>query len=210
MALPEFWNGVRAAARVVGPERTPEASRLDPAAIERALRAGSQWLTPRAVAGFDEADFPFLPTAERHRLARLVKDFRRVASGVPPKTPATDDQVRRALPWFRDIVGLMGYDRHGDAEAYRIGRQIEREIEPDRPKELAELRFDTGPDHTGDPGIWIWAVLAEEDDDAFLAVASDARPQLDRASRAVAPELWPYISFRSVADQAELPEVEAR
>ena len=45
----------------------------------------------------------------------------------------------------------MEFDRYGDAEAYRIGKQIERALEGRRPPELAELRFNTGTDNTGDP-----------------------------------------------------------
>jgi hypothetical protein len=209
MALRDFWVSVRTGANLIAPQVTVDAPKLDARAIERTLKSATLWLTPRATAGFDEDDFDFLPDAERARLAQLVTEFRRIASEVKPTAPATDDQVAQALPLFRDIVEMLEFDRYGDAEAYRLGKQIERAIEPYRPKELAELRFNTGPDHSGDPAIWIWAFLtdaAAESDERFLENAEQLRGMLDPVARTVAPDRWPYFSFRSMAEQAETVE----
>jgi len=75
-----------------------------------------------------------------------------------------------------------------------------------RPRELAELRFGTGLDHTGDPAIWIWAFLQDDtwDDEQFLASARQMDELLDPAARRVAPDRWPYLSFRSLAEDAEI------
>jgi hypothetical protein len=174
------------------------------------LQRATLWLTPGVVAGFDEADFAFLPDSERMQLTSLVNQFRQIASQVPPNAPANEDQIAKARPLFRDIIAMMEFDRYGDDQAYRIGKQIERAIESRRPPELVELRFNTGMDSTSDPAVWIWVFLSEEDEDEFLRLAEAIRPLLDWASRAVAPDLFPYISFRSVAEQAELSEVEAK
>lgn len=206
MALSDFWVSIRSAAHLVAPQVTVDAPSLNPNDIERALRGATFWLTPRAVAGFIEADFEFLPDADRERLAQLVSGFRDVASGVNPTAPATDDQVSRALPLFRDIVGMMEFDRYGDAEAFRLGKKIERAIEPYRPDQLAELRFNTGSDHSGNPAIWIWAFLtdaASETDERFLENARHLRQMLDHVARTIAPDRWPYLSFRSLSEQAE-------
>jgi hypothetical protein len=210
MSLREFWISVRTGARLLAPTSTVDSPKLDPSAIEGVLRRATIWLTPGVVAGFNEADFSFLPEDEQMKLKNLVHDFRRIAAQVPPTAPASDDQVKQALPLFRDIIVMMGFDRYGDAEAYRIGKQIERDIENRRPPELVELRFNTGTDNTGDPALWIWAFLAEEKEDEFLRRARELRPLLAGASRTVAPDLFPYISFRSVAEQAELAEAEAQ
>ena len=72
----------------------------------------------------------------------------------------------------------MEFDRFADPEAYRLGKQIDRELRPYWPPELAELRFKSGLDHTGDPGLWIWVFLTEEisrEDKTFLEAATRLR-----------------------------------
>jgi hypothetical protein len=191
---------------VAPPRVVVDSPRLDVSRIEDMLRSTDPWLTPEVVAGFDEKDFSFLPDDERGRLARLVADFRAVAETVRPTGPAPRDAVERALPLFRDIVQSLEFDRYGDAEAFRLGKLIEREIAPHRPSELAELRFNTGLDHSGDPALWIWAFLSDEasdTDEHFLEAAQTLRDLLRSTARRVAPDRWPYISFRSLAEQLE-------
>ena len=205
MALRDFWISVRRGARLVTPQAIVDAPRLDPTLIERTLQSTTLWLTPRAVAGFDEVDFGFLPDEERGHLGKLVADFRAIASTVDPTAPAPHDAVEKALPLFGEIVRSLEFDRYGDAEAFELGKLIERTIEPIRPVELAELRFNTGLDHSGDPGIWIWAFLTDEaaaSDAQFLETARKLHDLLDPVARTVAPHRWPYISFRALADQA--------
>ena len=57
---------------------------------------------------------------------------------------------------------FLEFDRYADAEAYRLGKLIERELRPRWPVELAQLRFNTGLDHSGDPALWVWAYLTED------------------------------------------------
>jgi hypothetical protein len=147
MALLDFWNNVRTAARMIAPRAIVDAPRLDAGDIERALRGATFWLTRGAVAGYEESDFSFLPEAERARLTQLVTEFREVASTVKPAAPAPESAVEKALPLFLDIVNTLEFDRYGDAEAFRLGKLIEQALEPHRPPELAELRFNTGLDH---------------------------------------------------------------
>lgn len=207
MSLREFWISVRTGARLLTPDAIVDAPKLDAGAIERALRQATFWLTPSLVAGFSEADFTFLTDPERARLSALVAGFQQIASQVPPTVPANEDQIERALPLFREIITMLEFDRYGDAEAYRIGKLIEGAIVGHRPAELVELRFNTGTDNTADPALWVWAFLSDEQEDDFLRRARQVRPLLDWASRTVAPDLLPYISFRSVGEQAELVEV---
>jgi hypothetical protein len=101
---------------------------------------------------------------------------------------------------------MLEFGRYGDAEALRLGKLIEREIEPYRPPELAELRFQSGPDHSGDPAIWIWVFLSaevSEDDERFLKTAQQVREWLDPVAREVCGDRWPYLSFRSIAEESE-------
>jgi hypothetical protein len=206
MAFHDFWNNVRIGAKLYAPEFIAEAPPLDTDAIEDMLRKTTHWVTPRSVAAFDENDFAFLPDSERAQLAKLVADFRQVTSTVSPMAPAPAGTVERALPLSREIIGLLEFDRYENAEAFRLGKLIEREIAPWRPPELAELRFRAGLDHTGDPGLWIWAYLSDdvsEKDEDFLEAARRLRIPLEDVAREVAPDRFPYLSFRSLREQSE-------
>jgi hypothetical protein len=141
MALPEFWTNVWVASGLVPPLTIADSPRIDTASIESALRRGTQWLTPRAVHGFDETEFSFLTASQAERLAKLVEDFREVAAKAGPTAPAAPEVLDSAMSLFREIVEMLEFDRYGDAGAYRLGKQIERELQPCRPTELAELRF---------------------------------------------------------------------
>jgi len=211
MALHEFWTNVRIGVGLMSPQAIADSPRIDTATIENALRRATLWLTPQAVAGFEESDFPFLPEDERVRLAILVKDFRDLAGTVSPTEPAAKDVVDSAMPLFREIVEMLEFDRYGDAEAYKLGKQIEQALGPHRPAELAELRFNTGLDHSGDPALWIWAFLTDEvseNDETFLKAARRLRGILDPIARRVAPDRWPYLAFRPITEPVEA--VEAR
>ena len=110
------------------------------------------------------------------------------------------------LPEFRDIIGLLEFDRYENAEAFRLGKRFEREIAPWRPPELAELRFSAWLDHSGDPGLWIWAYLSDavsQNDEDFLEAARRLRGPLEEVAQDVAPDRFPYLAFRSLKEQSE-------
>ena len=206
MAFHDFWNNVRIGAKLYAPEFIAEAPPFDADTIDDMLRQTTHWATPRSVAGYDEAGFAFLPDGERAQLAKLVADFRQVTATVNPFAPATADTAERALPLFRDIIRLLEFDRYENAEAFRLGKRFEREIAPWRPPELAELRFSAGLDHTGDPGLWIWAYLSDavsEKDEDFLEAARRLRGPLEDVAQEVAPDRFPFLSFRSLKEQSE-------
>jgi len=209
MALQDFWTNVRIGAGLIVPQVIADSPRLDAASIESALRKATLWLTSQAVEGFNEADYPFLPKEERERLAKLVKEFSEAAAKVSPTYVAASEVVESALPLFREILQMLEFHRYGDAEAYRVGKQIEQKLQPLWPKEIAELRFNTGLDHSGDPALWIWVFLTEEvskDDEAFLKAAHRLRAILDSIARRVDPDRWPYLSFRPITEPAEAVE----
>jgi len=175
------------------------------------LRKSNMWLTPACVDGFDKQEFFFLPQEQQEQLAGLVGRFRQITSTVPPGGPATREQEDQALPMFLEIIQLLEFDRYGDAEAFRLGRQIENRIAAFRPPSLVDLRFNTGLDHSGDPAIWIWAILSDEstdDDSKFFQTTEQVRNLLDAAARELAPERWPYVRFRTVSEQTEILEAQ--
>jgi hypothetical protein len=206
MALDDFWMNVRTAARLPVPQSLVDSPQLDAEAIDRALRITTAWLSPSAVAGFFEQDFSFLTDAERVRLAELHRDFLAAVTKKSQTALPAGDLIEKALPIFRGIVQALEYDRYGDPTAFRLGKLIEKAIAARRPPELAELRFNTGSDHSGDPALWIWAFLSadvSDSDEKFLETAQELRDLLDPAARQVSPDRWPYISFRSMAEQSE-------
>ncbi len=206
MALDDFWISVRVAARVPVQQSLVDSPRLDAEAIDRALRKTNLWLSPGAVAGFVEGDFSFLPDAERSRLVALYSDFLAAVKTKNQASVPAGELIDEILPTFRGIVQALEFDRYGDPTAFRLGKLIENAIASRRPPQLAELRFNTGTDHSGDPAVWIWAFLSadvSESDDKFLEAAQELRDLLDPVARQVAPDRWPYISFRSMAEQSE-------
>ena len=162
MALERFWQSVRTAARMIRPPAVvADSPRIPSDVIAKRLASSDLWLAPDSVRGYDENDFQFLTQEERNRLTEAVGRFKRVAEAVNPRGPAPIERVEAARPAFQQIVEQLEFDRFGDAEAYRIGKEIELKMDRERPERLAELRFETGLDSTGDPGLWVWAFVSE-------------------------------------------------
>lgn len=206
MSLHDFWTNVRMGAGLIGPRDFADAPQLDASDLTNRLREATPWLTPRSVDGFDAADFSFLPESERTRVSKCVTDFQGVAANVNPTTPASKAAVDKALPLFLEIIQTLGLDRYEDEEAYRLGKLIERTIEPYRPPELAYLRFRAARDHTGDPGLWIWAFLSDDPartDDQFLEAAHQLRKLIAPVARRIAPDRYPYIAIRELSELNE-------
>jgi hypothetical protein len=206
MSLHDFWTNVRLGANLISPRASAAAPQIDADDLTKRLQRADLWLTPRAVDGFDRSDFSFLSDDELNQLESLVVRFREIASTVNPAAPTPIAAVEEAGPLFLKIVLMLDFDRYEDDEAYRLGKLIERAITPYRPLELAQLRFRTGWDHTGDPGLWIRAFLSDEPpmtEQQFLESAQRMRQLLDPIARRIAPDRWPYLSFHELAELSE-------
>jgi hypothetical protein len=209
MSLEQFWTNVRIGARLIAPEVIADAPALDEAAIEIALRKETHWLTPEAVEGYQESDFPFLSNEERERLAKAVEGFEKATATMSPTTPSSAHELESALPHFREILRILEFNRYGDAEAFRLGKQIEKKLQPLQLGDIAELRFNTGLDHSGDPALWIWVFLTDEissKDEDFLKSASRLREIVHPIARRASPDRWPYLSFLPIREPAEVAE----
>ncbi|MBY0523783.1 MAG: hypothetical protein K2R98_10320 [Gemmataceae bacterium] len=211
MAIHEFWDNVWQGARLAAVGHVVDRPNPDIGKIEQSIRATQHWLSAKHVQGFNEKDFSFLPQAERRKLAELVKRYLNVASKIHPLASPPQEQVDQAIPPFLKIVELLEFHRYADAEAYRIGKQVENFIRDYRPAFLADLRFETGADQTGDPAISMWAILedAAVEESVFRANANRVYELLRVAVRSVEPKRWPYVSLRTVSEQAELLETPA-
>jgi len=208
MSLPDFWQNVRRAASLLAaPKVNADSSRVDEASVESQLQGANLWLVCGAVAGFDTADLSFLKQGDRDNLTKLVNSFRSEVSKVNPKGPAPAEVAVDAANLLQEIAECLGFERYEDVEADRLGKQIEKELRADWPEELQELWFRTGLDHTGDPALWVLVVLEDSaavTDDHFFETVLRVQPRIDKLAREAAPDRFPYLSFRSLAEQREL------
>jgi len=203
MSLRDFWISVRLGAGLISPKASVDSATLDANQMERILRGADLWLTPKAVEGFDEGDFGFLTPDERSRLAEHVTRFREIASTVPGNAPATNDQVRQALPELRAILEIIRPDKYGDPDAFVLGKRLEQQVQGDLPEWVRELRVETGHDASGDPALWVW-VEVEDDamtDEGFTRRIRQVKTLLENALRTISPDRWPYVRFRTVSEQ---------
>lgn len=177
MALQEFLTSVRIGASVLPPEVWEDPAHAPAEVATRAFQLADIWLTPAVVRGYADGDFAALPAAERERLREAVAAFRAVAAGV---TPATPEQVSRALPHFLTILDVVR-PYIANREALDARRAVWQACEPYRDWAPA---FDSrlGFDWTGDPGVWVWLILNNDVDvttrDTQLRIA-DVREAID-------------------------------
>ena len=209
MALDNFWQSIRTGFQLYAPGRViSDTPRLDDESIDKAMARPELWLTRAVARDYDPADFDFLPAERRDELTRLVKGFRAVAAGLKLRTPATDEQVREAAPFFRGIVKALEFDRFADPEAFRIGKTIESD--PEFPQEdVIDSRYRSGPDSTGEPGLKIMTYLPDSDMDTFLERARLVGHDLTELVFRRGKPFWPYVSSRLHSDLADLPALGA-
>lgn len=200
--LQDFWTNIQYAHRFMPPLAISKPSRLTHEEVKKEFR-----LTAHTAEGFQKEAFSsLLSNDEVERLDQAVKGVREVAAELTPGTLATPEQTARALPHFQAIVDILAPDRFANPEAFKTGKQIEAKLKARRPAKLDHLRFMTGLDSTGDPALWIWAYTKEKDSgeydqEAFFAAVDEIAPALQSAAEEVAPDRWPYISYRSTLDR---------
>ncbi len=203
-----FWGKVQVAFPWLSGTAVSERKRLSDEFVDGLLAGSDRWLTPYSAGGFERTVFEFLPPDELERLTNAVAGVRAVADELQPNVPATSEQRARALPHFKAILKVLEFDRYADADAFLLGKVIEKELAHHRSiQSLDHLRFMTGSDSTGDPALWVWAFVkesGEHDEQAFFKGADEIDPPLKRAAEEVAPDRLTYISYRSTLDQLEL------
>ena len=218
MGMTEFWNSIRNAAsfyRYGGPP--PNAAPIDADVIDKGLRSSTNWLTSRTLTGWNEADVEeyFTPT-DRERLVHAVNTFQAVTKPLNPYRPnPTPEQIETARPALAEIIRLLEFDRYTDADAFTTGKRMVLALATNPPPEFAELvelRFHSGDDWAGYPGIWIYAFLtaaACEIDDVLMSHSREIRPILQDLSEKIDPVRFPFISFESINRSDESDALEA-
>ena len=207
MSLAKFWNTMRRF-RPAGGSRLGESPHIDTGAELGAWaeRNDTAWQTPDIMSAYDPTDFDFLAPPEASQLRESVGEFRRLTALLPTAGPDAEGLRSDARACLLGILDQMEFHRFGDADAYQLGKRIERQIAAIRPPVLAELRYLTDEDSTGDPALRVWAILSIDDDVRFRQVAKSVREMLDTATREITEEYWPHIHFQSVSEQREYRE----
>jgi hypothetical protein len=197
-----FWPTVRRELGYVSDRAVADRPRLTREAILKKLTTNERWLQWFTFDAPYAEGFDFLGQPEKRQLVAAVELVRGVAKEIPEDGRPTAEQLDRARPPFADVVELMGFDRYDEADDFYFGKQIERRLKP-WPPQLDHLRFENGSDHAGYPALWVWAYLtaaASDSDEQVKRSAGLLRPILREAAREVAPDRFPYVSFRSVSD----------
>ena len=205
MSLQDFWNDIRTVSGLVYPSTTVDSPTLDAGHIEKALRGAALWLTPKVVARFNPDDLDFLSKAEQAELQEAVSKFRSVADTAPFDRPPKGGQIDAALPALLKIIQIVRPDIYGDADAFAIGKRVERQLVGRLPKWVGQLKFETGPDANGEPALWVWVIA---DDKALRSEVLRENTRIVRqlindAVLQLSLQYWPYIRFRSATEQAQ-------
>ena len=122
MALHDFWKNVRAAAKYLGPQVIADAPRSDVETIDNYPSGRHELAHSEGCRRLRGAGILVPARRRRSKLAELVAEFHSAASSVGPTAPVPEDTIERAIPLFRDFVRTLEFDRHGDAEALRLGK----------------------------------------------------------------------------------------
>ena len=209
MAIKDFWTNIRAGANLRSSQAVVDSPRLNAERIGSILRSATFWLTPKSVEGYDPNEFGFLADEERRRLTESIEQVRATASKVPHIGPATEEQIREAMPKFENILKTIQPDRYGDLDAFILGKKIEREVSGKLPQWVRELIFETGFDVSGEPALWIWVEVDDKalDEKEILRRFDSVREELRTAAFRICPERWPFIRLREASEREASEEV---
>ena len=108
MAVERFIDSLRLASRLlISPKVNGEQGGQTDAYLASMLHAGDLWLTPKAIEGFDPADFTDWPKQDRVELAREVTAFLGIAEQVPEKKSATATQSKQARMHLEGAIRIV-------------------------------------------------------------------------------------------------------
>jgi hypothetical protein len=198
MSLPEFLQSVKAASGFLAPVVEVIGRGPDPDYLRDVLRRADIWLTPAAVAGFDPNDFISLTTEDRDRLTQSVEEFSAVAREVPPDRPATEEQVRRALPVFQTILSILApylFEPEG-WEVYRALWWVRCKY----PEFVLGYDYELRTDSTGDPAVVIWVVVPDDFDPTnpnYRTQEVAVRHEIARVFADRDIKRWPYVRIQT-------------
>jgi hypothetical protein len=200
LAKRDFQANLRIARNLFGhPKVDADSAGIDTAAIADRLVSAALWLTPRAVSGFREADFPELGPNRQAELSAAVRDFLAVATQVPPDKPATKEQYRDASVAFAKILELLRVYLPVPDEAKQVEVAL-RSVE--FPSWVLNWNYELASDSDGAAAVWV-DVFADEQvlPKAQLGrTASELASKVREALESHQIHRWPYIRLRTALE----------
>jgi hypothetical protein len=200
MAKQEFLRYLRVARSLFAHQRVQADSPLaNTEAAEAMINRADIWLTPKSVQGFDVGDFPELGPNRQRELQTAVREFLDIATRVPPKEPATLEQVRNARVPFERILEILAPYLPTPQEE----QQIEAALGPIIFPAWVESWYpEFGSDESGGAAVWINVYVYERTvpRNEVGRFASHLTAQIQQALAAEGSDRWPYVRVRTVAE----------
>jgi hypothetical protein len=203
MAKTEFLRNVKTARNLFAHRVHTDHAGLNPDTLEGQLARATIWLTPSSVKGFDARDFSELAPEVRERLNDHIEQFRRIAREVPPTEPAPPAKAKEAMRHFLGMLKILKPYLPEGGEIKQVRDALEKITFPEG---VLSYEFELGDDSTGDPAVWVWVVVDERLDDtkAFLPMTLEIEDKIRKALAAAGSTRWPYVLFRTAAEQRAL------
>ena len=205
MSKRDFLDNVRRARNLLVHGRaTTDSRKLDPAAFTRAITRAAIWLTPKAVEGFNAADFPELGPARQRALADAVGEFELIARQVPPNAPASDAQIKQAEEALRRALEILANYIATQDEEIQIRDAL---ATLDYPPWIRNWDFEPASDENGEPSVWV-TLYADEGavpPDQLGKRASEMIPRIRAALRNAGVRRWPYLRVWSAREYQTQP-----
>jgi hypothetical protein len=173
-----------------------DSTSLDQDSIKRMVVRAALWLTPKSVAGFNAAHFPELGTDRQLELQRLVKEFREIATNVPPNKPATGDQYDSATLVFMKLIQILDPYLFSPQE----GEEVEEALKKvDFPPWAVNWDYELGSDPDGSPSVLVTIFVDDESlpRRELGRFASSMTSKIRVALNEVGSQRWPNIIVRT-------------
>ncbi|MCI0461698.1 MAG: hypothetical protein L0Z62_32505 [Gemmataceae bacterium] len=200
MAKQDFLDNLRVARNLLFHARAETGSpHLDPQALERTSAQAAIWLTPKSVQGFNAEDFPELGPDRQRELQAAVREFLEVANQVPPKAPATPEQLRIATAAFATILKILQPYLPTPQEGEKVEEAL-KSIE--FPPWVVNWDYELDTDQYDEPAVWVNLFIEEGSAPRaeFVRLAPEMTRKLLQALTAAGSDRWPYIRVRTAVE----------
>jgi hypothetical protein len=193
MSKRDFLDNIRRARNLfVHGRLTTDSRHLDSVALTRAITRAAIWLTPKAVDGFNEAEFMELGVARQRALREAVREFELIAQQVPPDAPASDAQVSEAGNALKEMLEILAdYFSTHDEEL-----QIQDALAKlDYPSWVRNWDFEPGSNEDGEPSVWVtlYADGGAVHPALFGRDTTEMIPKIRAALKNAGVQRWPYV-----------------
>ena len=176
-----------------------DSSTVDSDAVAALLTRAAIWLTPKSVAGFQEADFPELGLTRQAELLSAVQRFRAIADQVPADKPATREQFEGASDAFATILQILGPYLPVPDEAREVEAAL-RNVE--YPPWKVNWDYAFASDSDGVAAVWV-TVFVDENAvplDRLGSSASELTAKIRQAFDNRQIQRWPYLRLRTAQE----------